>query len=215
MPLYDYISTPTGATVALWLLTETEPELAALLPEGERLRLTEQGLSSKRFCEQAATRLLLEHMEATRGVLVAHTAEGQPYLPGRPGHLSISHTRQWVAVAWHPTLPVGIDIERTGVQVEHVASRVFGDAELQAHTNPAQTHTVWLHLCWSAKEALFKAIPETGIDFREHLHLTPPDTIEKEGIFTATESRTPARRGYRLWYRTHPEWVMVCATPLA
>ena len=66
----------------------------------------------------------------------------------------------------------------------------------------------------SAKEALFKAIPESGIDFREHLHLTPPDTIEKEGIFTATESRTPARRGYRLWYRTHPEWVMVCATPL-
>ena len=36
MPLYDYISTPTGATVALWHLTETEPELAALLPAAQQ-----------------------------------------------------------------------------------------------------------------------------------------------------------------------------------
>ena len=70
MPLYDYISPPTGATVALWHLTETEPELAALLPEEERLRLTGEGLSSKRFCEQAATHWRVCEMERC---------------PGRPG----------------------------------------------------------------------------------------------------------------------------------
>lgn len=214
MPFLSHISTPTGATVALWHLTEGEAALAALLSPEALLQLSGETLSPKRFCERAATRLLLDSLEATRGAVVAHTAEGQPYLPDRPGHLSISHTRQWVAVAWHPDLPVGIDIERLGSQVERVAARVLTEAELNAHNDSAQTHRLWLHLCWSAKEALFKAIPEAEIDFREHLHVAPPDRIEKEGIFTAIESRTPTRRHYKLWYRTHDEWVMVCATPL-
>lgn len=214
MPLLSHISTPTGATVALWHLTEEEAALAARLSPEALQQLSGEALSPKRFCERAATRLLLDSLEATRGAVVAHTAEGQPYLPDRPGHLSISHTRQWVAVAWHPDLPVGIDIERLGFQVERVAARVLTEAEMDAHNDSAQTHRLWLHLCWSAKEALFKAIPEAAIDFREHLHIAPPDTIGKEGFFTATESRTSARRHYKLWYRTHDEWVTVCATPL-
>ncbi len=214
MPLQPHISLPCGVTIALWHLTEEEPALAACLPVEEAKRLAKEALSPKRFYERAATRLLLDSLEATRGAIVAHTAEGQPYLPGRPGHLSISHTRQWVTVAWHPSLPVGIDIERLGSQVERVAPRVLDPTELNAHNDSSQTHRLWLHLCWSAKEALFKAIPEAAIDFREHLHIAPPDTIEKEGIFTAAESRTPARRRYKIWYRTHAEWVMVCATPL-
>lgn len=214
MPALPHISIPTGARIALWHLTEDEATLAALLTDEERNLLPQHELSSKRYVEQATARLLIDSIDETRGRSLAHTAEGQPYLPGCPGHISISHTRQWVAVAWHPHMPTGIDIERRGSRVERVAARVFTDKELNAHTTSLQVHTLWLHLCWSAKEALFKAIPEAAIDFREHLHVTPPDRLEEEGIFTATESRTPAHRRYALWYRTHDEWVMVCATPL-
>lgn len=214
MPALPHISTLTGARIALWHLTEDEAALAALLTDEERNLLPQEKLSPKRSVEQATARLLIDSMNETRDLPLAHTAEGQPYLPGQPGHISISHTRQWVAVAWHPHLSIGIDIERRGSRVERVAARVFTDKELSAHTTSLQAHTLWLHLCWSAKEALFKAIPEAAIDFREHLHVSPPARLEEEGIFTATESRTPAHRRYTLWYRTHDEWVMVCATPL-
>ena len=133
MPFHTHISTPTGASIALWHLTETEAALAALLGDEAYRQLSSQGLSPKRFCEQAATRLLLDRLDETRGGVMAHTTEGQPYLTDRPGHLSISHTRQWVAIAWHPTQPVGIDIERLGARVERVAARVFNENELQAH----------------------------------------------------------------------------------
>lgn len=214
MPFHTHISTTTGTRIALWHLTETEAALASLLGDEAYRQLSSQSLSTKRFCEQATTRLLLDRLDETRGGILAHTTEGQPYLTNRPGHLSISHTRQWVAIAWHPTHPVGIDIERLGVQIERVAARVFNENELQAHTDSPCSHNLWLHLCWSAKEALFKAMPETGVDFRTQLHVTPPHTIDHEGLFTAVESRTSAHDRYTLWYATHDEWVMVCATPL-
>lgn len=214
MPFHTHISTPTDTRIALWHLTETEAALASLLGDEAYRQLSSQNLSPKRFGEQAVTRLLLDRLDETRGGILAHTTEGQPYLTNRPGHLSISHTRQWVAIAWHPTHPVGIDIERLGVQIERVAARVFNENELQAHTNSPRSHNLWLHLCWSAKEALFKAMSESGVDFRTQLHVTPPDTIDHEGLFTAVESRTSAHDRYTLWYATHDEWVMVCATPL-
>ena len=92
MPFHTHISTPTGASIALWHLTETEAALAALLGDEAYRQLSSQGLSPKRFCEQAATRLLLDRLDETRGGVMAHTTEGQPYLTDRPGHLSISHT---------------------------------------------------------------------------------------------------------------------------
>ena len=214
MPFHTHIPTPTDARIVLWHLTETEADLAALLGDEAYRQLSSQGLSPKRFCEQAATRLLLDRLDETRGGILTHTTEGKPYLTNRPGHLSISHTRQWVAIAWHPTRPVGIDIERLGVRVERVAARVFNENELQAHTESPHSHTLWLHLCWSAKEALFKAMPEAGVDFRTQLHVAPLHTLDHEGLFTAVENRTPAHDRYTLWYATHDEWVMVCATPL-
>ena len=214
MPFHTFISTPTDARIALWHLTETEAALASLLGDEVYRQLSSQGLSPKRFCEQAATRLLLDHLDETRGGILAPTTGGQPSLTDRPGPLSISHTRQWIAVAWHPTCPVGIDIERLGARVERVAARVFNENELQAHSDPPHSHTLWLHLCWSAKEALFKAMPEAGVDFRTQLHVTPPHTLNHKGLFTAVESRTSAHDRYTLWYATHDEWVMVCATPL-
>ena len=71
----------------------------------------------------------------------------------------------------------------------------------------------WLHICWSAKEALFKAIPETGIDFREHLHIVPA-LLTEEGYLSAWETRTEATKAYTVWYRIYDDFVLVCTVPL-
>ncbi len=214
MPLNQYISTPFGASIALWKLSEDKPALTARLTANEQRLIEAQNLSPKRFCERAATRLLLNSMEETRDAEIGYTDNGKPYMPHRSGHISISHTAQWVAVAYHPFLPIGIDLEQIGTKVEKVAERVFNGQELNAHSSSPSTHTEWLHLCWSGKEALFKAIPEAGIDFRAHLHLSAPPSLHHEGIFTAQEKRTPAAKEYSLWYRIFDQFVMVCAAPL-
>ena len=214
MPFHQYISTTFGATIALWQLTENKRELALLLSEETRNEITTETISSKRFCERAATRLLLNEIKETHEARIAYTPEGRPYMTDRLGYISISHTKGWVAVAYHPTVPIGIDIELLGDKVGKVAPRVFNAKELTAYASDALRNAQWLHLCWSAKEALFKAIPESGIDFREHLHVSAPPSLDNEGLFTARESRTLAAKEYTLWYRIFDTFVAVCAVPL-
>ena len=184
MPFHEHISTKFGATIVLWQLTENEQTIATLLSEKERSLIDSQNLSPKRFCK--------------------------PHLLRKSGHISISHTKEWVAVAYHPFLPIGIDIERIGEKIEKVAPRVFNAPELNISS---ENRGKWLHICWSAKEALFKAIPETGIDFREHLHIVPA-LLTEEGYLSAWETRTEATKAYTVWYRIYDDFVLVCTVPL-
>ena len=210
MPFHEYISTKFGATIVLWQLTENEQTITTLLSEKERNLIDSQNLSPKRFCERAASRLSLNRIKETLNDDITYTAEGKPHLLRKSGHISISHTKEWVAVAYHPFLPIGIDIERIGEKIEKVAPRVFNAPELNISS---ENREKWLHICWSAKEALLKAIPETGIDFREHLHIVPTPLTE-EGYLSAWETRTEATKIYTIWYRIYNDFVLVCTVPL-
>ena len=118
MPFHEYISTKFGATIVWWQLTENEQTIATLLSEKERNLIDSQNLSPKRFCERAASRLSLNRIKETLNDDITYTAEGKPHLLRKSGHISISHTKEWVAVAYHPFLPIGIDIERIGEKIE-------------------------------------------------------------------------------------------------
>ncbi len=211
MPFHTTILPRFGGVIALWHLTERSAELLQQLPDEVRIELLHAGLSEKRLCERSATRLLLEEIVETRGARLGYTPEGAPRLLNRQGYISISHTRGWVAVAYHPAMSIGVDVERRGEQVDRIAPRVLNEAELNALADSA-LHSVWLHLCWSAKEALFKAIPEPEIDFREQLHIKPSLPMA-EGYLVATETRTETGRAYSLWYRVCDDCVIVCAVP--
>ena len=99
MPFHEHISTKFGATIVLWQLTENEQTIATLLSEKERRLIDSQNLSPKRFCERAASRLSLNRIKETLNDDITYTAEGKPHLLRKSGHISISHTKEWVAVA--------------------------------------------------------------------------------------------------------------------
>ena len=140
MPFHEYISTKFGATIVLWQLTENEQTITTLLSEKERNLIDSQNLSPKRFCERAASRLSLNRIKETLNDDITYTAEGKPHLLRKSGHISISHTKEWVAVAYHPFLPIGIDIERIGEKIEKVAPRVFNAPELNISSGKMATH---------------------------------------------------------------------------
>ncbi len=140
MPFHEHISTKFGATIVLWQLTENEQTIATLLSEKERRLIDSQNLSPKRFCERAASRLSLNRIKETLNDDITYTAEGKPHLLRKSGHISISHTKEWVAVAYHPFLPIGIDIERIGEKIEKVAPRVFNAPELNISSENRTDH---------------------------------------------------------------------------
>ena len=84
--------------------------------EFERLK------APSRKLEYLAVRVLLKTMLG-KEVRIGHEPSGKPFLTGGEYHVSISHTKGYVAVGLHESAQPGIDIEVYGERVRKVESR--------------------------------------------------------------------------------------------
>lgn len=121
-------------------------------------------------------------------VSLAHRESGAPYLVEKGEevgtNISISHCEGLVAVAHCRDRKVGVDVEVVSDRVMRVRDRVLSADEIRFAGSSVVLNT----LTWTAKEALFKLIPETGVDFRADLHLdlSSLDGTENEKTYEAT-----------------------------
>jgi nicotinamide riboside kinase/phosphopantetheinyl transferase len=89
----------------------------------------------------------------------------RPVLPR--GYLSLSHGGDWAVAAYHPLLPVGIDVEAPRAQLERVIARVASAREV-AELDHATV--------WGAKEAVYKAAGIKGLDWKKEIEVRSPRT---------------------------------------
>lgn len=121
-------------------------------------------------------------------VSLAHRESGAPYLVEKGEevgtNISISHCEGLVAVAHCRDQKVGVDVEVVSDRVMRVCDRVLSADEIRFAGSSVVLNT----LAWTAKEALFKLISETGVDFRADLHLdlSSLDGTENEKTYEAT-----------------------------
>lgn len=100
-------------------------------------------------------------------VRVLHEADGSPILAGSPLHISISHSRHFVALALHPSRRIGVDVEEPRMeQLRRVISKFLNPKELPMWSDR-------LLEAWTAKEAAFKAAGIAGIGLGS-IDLTEP-----------------------------------------
>ena len=116
-----------GIRVVVWHVTEEYEELLSMLPDADSVQNeAEQQFSSEfRRVEWTAVRVLL-YTVLDRQVHISYNEQGAPMLPDYEGlHISISHTKGYVAIALSETVAVGIDVE----QIERLNSNQFDDKE--------------------------------------------------------------------------------------
>lgn len=167
-----------------------------------------------RRLEWLSVRLLLITMLGRQDVadaLIGYTPAGAPYLLDHTHALSISHTKGYVAVMlapWgsHP----GIDLEQWGERVCKVASRFMREDEEVPLYHESSVAALLLH--WSAKEAMYKSMPQQeAVDFKQHLRIFP-FPIAAEGRFDAQEYRTSLQQRYSMAYRLYADFVLTWVT---
>lgn len=95
-----------------------------------------------------------------------HNPDGSPYIDNLNVNISISHCKGLVAIATHPQLHIGIDIERWRNTLLKVQSKFLSDAETQ-FCNSSQL----LLYAWTSKEAIYKAAGWQGLDFAKGIEL--------------------------------------------
>lgn len=172
------------ASVLVWKITENESRLEELLVNLDSYKSDLGKLTSpKRRLEFLASRVALNAI-MNRPVNVIYDLNGKPLLENELSHISISHSRKWVAVIHHPTLVTGIDIECPTERINKIAHRFLNQAELISFSGNDETKKI--QLAWSAKEALYKIIGSEVADFASQLSVYPFE-LQERGNFKAMQ----------------------------
>jgi 4'-phosphopantetheinyl transferase len=169
MPLIYNQRTASGAVVGVWQIAESAAELMLLLPlDDDQLALLNSFSRETRKCEWLASRLVLMGIMG-QNVKLGYRHNGAPFLENAQGFISLSHTKGFAAAIYHPSQPVGIDIEYPSDRVLKVTDR-FLSADEQAFI-PVSEATVYQTVCWCAKEAMYKWWGRSNVTFNTDLRL--------------------------------------------
>ncbi|MDP3437718.1 MAG: 4'-phosphopantetheinyl transferase superfamily protein [Bacteroidales bacterium] len=188
MGLYYSKELDNGAIISIWDITESEEQLLELssVPndEIEELQLIR---NSARRRERLAVRALLNELFDGK-VYLGHHDNGRPFLQNSLTEISISHTNRFVAILTHPEDSVGIDIESLDRSFSVVEKKALSEKERESLSEKIRnTH---LAIYWSAKEAIFKRMSLTDIDFAKQIYIKrfqPKESGELTAIFTDKE----------------------------
>lgn len=204
-----------GIRVVVWHVTEEYEELLSMLPDADSVQNeAEQQFSSEfRRVEWTAVRVLL-YTVLDRQVHISYNEQGAPLLPDYEGlHISISHTKGYVAIALSETAVVGIDVE----QIERLdTSNQFNDKEKVPRVEKVRSRfmrndeyaetIVGMLLHWSAKETVFKVLGREGVDFQDEMKVQPFDETQYEGDFLLEDLKEDDT--YIIYYKVFDDFVL-------
>jgi len=156
----------------------SEPIWAEFFSPADFARWSEFQPGPRRTAFVAARLALRAATEGSaHGIHGIYYDERRPLLP--KGFVSLSHGGQWAVAAYHPLLPVGIDVEGPRAQIGRVIARVASAQEVEALDH---------RLLWGAKEAVYKAAGQAGLDWRQGIAVHRPNLAQALGQGFALES---------------------------
>lgn len=169
MPFYKSIAIE-GGILGVWQLTETSGELLSISsPDEIRSPEFQKYSYEKRKAEYLATRILIRKL-AGNEFRITYLDSGKPVLHhAKYSYIAISHSREFVVVILHEMADVGIDIESINRNYNAIEKKYLSPEELKT----VNRNTLLQCLYWCAKEAVFKLVPEDGVEFREQIHISP------------------------------------------
>lgn len=138
-------------------------ELDYLTPD-EQERMT-SFISESRKMEFVATRRLRHQLFGFEHI--HYDPHGAPYIKDE-GFISISHTKDYVAIAMNKDYQVGLDLEAHRPNITRLCHKFLNDYENSIFDSQDY---IEITKVWSAKEALYKLAGRKQILFREHLLL--------------------------------------------
>ncbi len=159
MPLIYSEKYPDSASAAVWEITESAEEL---LKELNPSIIIPGFRNENRKKEWLAARNLIKLLSG-KLYEVCYDSFGKPYLNNSSAHISLSHTKQYVASILDNDFPCGIDLEIITPRIEKVAHRFLCENE-KAFLQSESTLEM-LYVIWGAKECAYKIYGKGGIEF--------------------------------------------------
>ena len=164
MGLYLRKMLDNKAEVSVWKITETEEELMRLssvpTDEMEEISLIRNENMRK---QRLAVRALLNEVFEDK-VYLSHHDNGKPFLENCITNISITHTDRYVAIITHQEEDLGIDMESVDRDFSAVREKALSEDEKDDLDEDDRLNEQ-LALYWCAKEAIFKRMSQSKVDF--------------------------------------------------
>ena len=190
MALYLKKELENGATIAVWKVEETEEELKNLssIPSDEMEEISLYRSENTRRQKLAVRALLNELFEEK--VYLCHHDNGKPYLENCISDISITHTDGYVAIILHDEEGIGIDIESLDRDFSAVEKKALREDEIEDIDDATKNEQLAIY--WCAKEAIFKLMSPSAVDFAEQIEVekfSPKGEGELEATFVQKDGR--------------------------
>jgi phosphopantetheinyl transferase len=201
MPKSNFIS-GEGVRLLVWDLTESIDELSKQLTSFNETEF-DKIVSEKRKREFLGVQVAMKELLG-KEVQISHDVDGKPFLSDDSYQISISHSKNWIAVMAHPTCSIGIDVECPNDKIQKIYTRFLSNVEQKDLSNGKNINQ--LLLAWSVKEALYKIIGKEAVDFANQLrifHFEP----KLSGEIMA--QHTPTKKLYQLRYIQNSAYTLV------
>lgn len=207
MPLILDHTIEENTRIGLWQIDESNEwfidNLKLTKLESEALT----AMKHHRQQEWLSSRWLLHILnDSDKRIQITKDAFGKPHFENKENHLSLSHSKDKVAVIIS-NKSVGIDIEKIDEKIFKIEHKFISDTE-QAYESNKKLEAC--HIFWGSKECMYKAYGKRELDFRKHMHLFPfkifsdnielKGTVNKEEIFQEYSIYAQKIKGFYLIY---------------
>ena len=196
--------------IAIWEISESEEELYNMLQLDEKEQQHFQALSKARQKQWLGSRVLLRTLLQTEQPIELNIDEHRkPFLNNFPFEISISHANHMAAVIIYEGKKVGIDIEKISERILKIKNKFLSTEELKfiSSTNELEQ----LHVCWGAKESLFKLYGKGSLPFIEGIKINAFE-YSKTGQVAASIAIPAYHANFNVQYLKYEDfmltWVM-------
>ncbi len=194
MALYSKENISLGTQLGIW--KKEEPidllESVYLLNSDEEKEFA-QITNHNRKKEWLTTRILLTELLEKR-VTILHNKNRKPYLKSHNSNITISHSRNFVAIIVSANYYAGVDVEHIATRAAKVKHKFLNKTELTWCKSLEQ-----ITACWSAKESIFK-IYEKELDFYD-MEVAPFTLNTDGGSFKTKVIKAGKEADYMVKYR--------------
>lgn len=198
-----------SSVIAVWESIEDFDFLIkkALLTTDE-IALLRNFKSESRQREFLTVRALLKELFPTEKLLINYSKNGKPNLSGKK-NISISHTKNYVAIMVGEFEHGGIDLETINERIFKLATKFLNESEIKfTGFNPTIEK---LQIIWGAKEVLYKIHEIGDVDFKKHLNVEEFNEANSGDLY-ASILKSGYEKRYHVFYETFAPMMITWAS---
>jgi len=198
-------------TILIWKIEEDIETLKNILyskiidkTEYQNIILESDRLGNDQRKKEWLTTRILYYQSAENQSVIRYFENKKPYIADNSYFISISHSREWIALIVSKIYKVGIDIEYVSERIFKIQHKFLNHKELQEFGH----HKLLSLLAWSAKETIYKILGNETVDFKNNISIIFATLPTSSPCFFAEVNYNSTKRIYKIDYQTTNAYVL-------